>query len=236
MKTERSSGLPVAALVVAFVGVLAPMAVAEEPAEVEAAPGRYLFYLHGKIVEDQGPDAVSERYGRYEYEAIVEALGQGVLTVRSEVRPKDTNPWDYARSVAAEIRELQARNVPLDHVTVVGASKGAAIAVLVSHLLKEAEVSYVLLAICSEGTENYWSKHDICLHGNVLSIYDDSDDLAGSCRQTADRCGERLRRFHEIRLATGTEHGLLYRPMKEWVKPTLAWADANGASGTMGTD
>jgi hypothetical protein len=37
---------------------------------------RVLFYLHGKIVEDQGPSAESERYGRYEYEAILKRLGR----------------------------------------------------------------------------------------------------------------------------------------------------------------
>ena len=37
---------------------------------------RVLIYLHGKIVEDQGADAKSERFGRYEYQAILEALGR----------------------------------------------------------------------------------------------------------------------------------------------------------------
>ena len=37
---------------------------------------RVLFYLHGKIVEDQGPSAESKRYGRYEYEAILKRLGR----------------------------------------------------------------------------------------------------------------------------------------------------------------
>ena len=33
---------------------------------------RYLFYLHGKIIEDQGIPAISPDYGEYEYEAILD--------------------------------------------------------------------------------------------------------------------------------------------------------------------
>src|SRR4030067_991612 len=35
---------------------------------------RYMFYLHGKVIEDQGIPAVSPEYGKYEYEAILEKL------------------------------------------------------------------------------------------------------------------------------------------------------------------
>ena len=37
---------------------------------------QYMFYLHGKIIEDQGLNAVSPEYGPYEYEAILEKLGR----------------------------------------------------------------------------------------------------------------------------------------------------------------
>ena len=51
----------------------APRVVREAPERPH--PGsRYLFYLHGRIVEDQGANAVSPDYGRYEYSAIVSQL------------------------------------------------------------------------------------------------------------------------------------------------------------------
>lgn len=35
---------------------------------------RYIYYLHGRIIEIQGKDAISEHYGKYEFDSIVTAL------------------------------------------------------------------------------------------------------------------------------------------------------------------
>ena len=43
--------------------------------------GTYLFYLHGRIVEDLGANAASPEYGGYEYSAIV---GIAVAWARGE--------------------------------------------------------------------------------------------------------------------------------------------------------
>ena len=40
-----------------------------------------VFYLHGRIVEDEGSRPVHERFGLYDYPAIVEALGADGATV-----------------------------------------------------------------------------------------------------------------------------------------------------------
>lgn len=45
---------------------------------------RYMFYLHGRIIEDQGIPAVSSEYGTYEYEAILEKLASHGFTMISE--------------------------------------------------------------------------------------------------------------------------------------------------------
>jgi hypothetical protein len=59
-------------------------------------PGsRYLFYLHGQIVEDQGLAAVSPQFGAYEYEAILRSLQRTGLTVISELRTRNTSPSTY---------------------------------------------------------------------------------------------------------------------------------------------
>ena len=34
----------------------------------------HIFYLHGRIVEDQGKDAFSDQFGKYELDSIVTAL------------------------------------------------------------------------------------------------------------------------------------------------------------------
>lgn len=65
------------------------------PTSVDPAK-RYMFYLHGKIIEDQGIPAVSPEYGTYEYEAILAKLASFGFTVISEQRTKDTDGMKYA--------------------------------------------------------------------------------------------------------------------------------------------
>jgi len=183
-----------------------------------------LFYLHGRIVEDQGPSAVSEVFGPYEYRDIVEALGKSGHEVVSEVRERNTDPEAYAEKVAREIRDLRSEGVPSSKITVVGASKGAGITVLVSHLVQDPEINYVLLAICGEQVLGDWEENGICLSGNVLSIYEASDPTAGSCESLFRRCRRgKLGRTEEIALHLGNGHGMVYKPYEEWVEPALAW-------------
>jgi hypothetical protein len=189
------------------------------PRPAPAAP-HYLFYLHGRIVEDQGPRGISPVFGRYDYPGILAAFRRRGLRVVSEVRPSGTDPGAYADRVAGEVRALLERGIPASHVTIVGASKGAVIASLVSTRLKEPGVRYVLLANCND-----WliRTHDPRLTGEVLSIYERSDDIGGTCRPLAAH-SPGLRRFSEVALHTGLGHGMVYRPLRAWLDPAAAWA------------
>lgn len=197
------------------------------PDKIDSAQ-KFLFYLHGKIIEDQGIHAVSEKFGAYEYENILKALANEGFVVVSEARPKDTIPRDYAKKIVSQIHELMNKNVPPKNITVVGASKGAGITVLISHLLKNKGVNFVIMAICNEQMLKSWEKDDIVLRGNVLSIYDEKDDLAGSCSKYFDFCqGRGLKNYKEIKLKIGTGHGILYKPLKEWIQPIVEWSQTD---------
>lgn len=201
--------------------LLALWLLASASAAAPPAQGKhYLFYLHGRIVEDQGPRGVSPRFGRYDYPGILAAFRSRGLEVVSEVRPSGTDTGAYADRLVGEIRALLARGVAPSRITVVGASKGAVIASLVSTRLRNPGVRYVLLANC-----NAWliRTHDPHLTGELLSIYERSDDVGGTCRPLAAR-SPALRRFAEIRLNTGLGHGMVYRPIRAWVAPAAAWA------------
>jgi hypothetical protein len=121
--------------------------------------------------------------------------------------------------VAGQVRQLLKEGVPPEHITVVGASQGSWIAMLASTYLANRKVNFVLIAACS-ADEGFLKTVD--LHGNVLSIYEKSD-LAQSCRNyRADATG--INEWKEVELNTGLKHGFIYRPMKEWTEPTIAWA------------
>ena len=180
---------------------------------------RYLFYLPGYIVESQNTRPVSPKFGTYEYSQILETFKNSGFVVISEARQKNPEIEPYARKVTDQIRQLLKAGVPAEHITVVGASQGSWIAMLASTYLENRGVNFVLIAACSADKEFLKT---VNLHGNVLSIYE-SSDLAQSCRDyRADAKG--INDWKEIEVNTGLKHGFLYRPMKEWVEPTVAWA------------
>ena len=192
----------------------------KQTAQTVNPKAKYLFYLHGKIVEDQGAKAVSERYGAYEYDKIVEGFRAEGFNVVSEVRPKDTDVEKYAEKVAEQVRQLLKDGVSPENITVVGASRGAFITMLASTYIKNKNVNFVIIAGCSVSKEFLNLAN---LYGNVLSIYEKSD-TTGSCKAVFDDA-EGLNKQKEVMLETGLAHGFIYKPMREWLIPTLDWAN-----------
>jgi hypothetical protein len=180
---------------------------------------RYLFYLHGYIVEAGNLRPVSPKFGVYEYPEILETFKQNGFVVVSEAREKDPEIAPYAAKVAAQVRQLLNAGVPPQHITVVGASQGSWIAMLASTYLKNRDLNFVFIAACST---NPAFLDAVNLHGNVLSIYEKSD-LPQSCEQfRIDGTG--IRKWKEVEVNTGLKHGFIYRPLEVWTAPTVAWA------------
>ena len=106
-----------------------------------------------------------------------------------------------------------------------GVSKGAAIAINVSHFLENKEVNFVIMAICAPENVASFKQERIFLYGNVLSIYDVTDEYAGSCKDLfAFSQGKGISRFDELVLNIGRGHGMLYKPLDEWITPVIQWA------------
>jgi hypothetical protein len=187
---------------------------------------RYMFYLHGKILEDQGIPAVSPEFGKYQYEEILVTLQSYGFEIISEQRPKNADGWEYAQRTAKQVNDLLAVSVPPGSITIVGASKGAAIATVTSHLVGNPEVNYVLLGTCHPTLVNEWKQGGLMLSGNVLAFYDFADvEYSGSCEELFSLAeGKGLSRHNELVLQVGTGHGILYEPLPDWITPTVQWA------------
>ncbi len=180
--------------------------------------GAYLIYLHGRIIEEEGIRPTSQRFGVYEYEKILADLASQGFTVISEPRPRGTDVGRYADKVAAQVRTLLARGVPPERITVMGFSKGGAIALVASSRLRQPKVNFVILAGCGAWvTDNF----DLDLRGRILSMRDASDDLSTSCEKTfAASKGELA--HEEIVLRLGLGHGAFFRP-GDWMGAVTAW-------------
>jgi len=212
--------MPLHAVVALPLALLAiqPAALESFPAKPDRA-GRYILYLHGRVMEEQPSRRPTTAFGTYEYDAILTALGRDGAVVASAVRPKDTDVVAYAGKAVADLQRLIAAGVPPGHIGVVGASKGSWIATLASSQLDQPEVGFVLLGTC---TPLLIERHAPRISGRVLSIYESSDELGQSCASLQAR-GGRLSAFREIRLETGLKHGFLYAPLEVWVGPALDW-------------
>jgi len=180
---------------------------------------RYLFYLHGLIVEEAGIRPKSEEHGYYEYELIREALAREGFIVISEAREKGTQIEPYAEKVAAQIKNLLTNKVAPGNITLVGASRGGVISAYVSSMLREKRINYVFLAGLFE---KYLQDKNLKLYGNVLSIHDRSDKFIITPSLYFQR-SEGLGKFEEIVLNLDVGHGLVYRPYREWIDPVLEW-------------
>ncbi len=189
------------------------------PATIETKAS-YLFYLHGRIIENQGIRPTDPRYGVYEYEEILRTLAGRGFAVISEARAKDTDVNQYANKVVQQVNTLINAGAPPSHITVLGASKGSVITMRVSTLLRNKDVNFVVMSNCNDWVDQNFQ---IDLYGNVLSIYDINDEFGETCQKFFDKASG-LNRRKEVVLKVGTGHAVLYKPLKEWVDLVVEWA------------
>ena len=187
----------------------------------------YLFYLHGLIVEEQGANAVDtiNGFGAYQYQDILNTFQKENFTVLSEVRQKNTDPSEYADKIVHQIDSLINEGVSPNDITVVGASKGAIISMLISSYLKNKDVNFVFLAGCNNDILKRFPEIQFC--GNILSVYEKTDYIGHSCLNFKQNSNQSIPHYKELELNTGLKHGFLYKPLPEWIKPAIKWANKN---------
>jgi hypothetical protein len=188
------------------------------------AYSHFVFYLHGKIIEDQGVEAVHPEHGRYEYFETLAYLATSGGQIVSEIRPSGTDGLEYARRVVGWVTHLLNAGISPQNISIVGFSKGAGISVYVSDMLDNRDINYVLIAICGDWIN---SNTAISLSGRILSLYETSDDLGGSCQGLADR-STGVSEFKEISFSTGEGHGAFYQAESFWLDRVLDWIVADG--------
>ena len=181
---------------------------------------KYLFYLHGAIIERGELNPTHPQFGIYNMTSIRNALKQeeNIVLISAQRAPK-TNPREYSKQLALEIRQLLALGVSASNITIAGFSKGGGIAILTSSLMQHKDINYVFMASCNN---RVFSNMDIKASGRVLSIFETSDNIGISCTPLMDRSPS-VSQFKEIQLSTGKHHGAFYVPRAQWVNPLLNW-------------
>lgn len=180
---------------------------------------KHIFYLHGMIIEIQGVNAVSETFGEYRYNDIIESLKNTGATVHHEVRTQQTDFNTFCKKTSSQIDSLITNHVNPKDITVIGASKGAIMTMTISSLNKN-PINYILLGANSDRLEKQGNYN---LHGCILGIYEKSDTIAGKNYQFWIDKSTEVEEFKQLEINTGLSHGFLYRPYDEWLKPAKAW-------------
>ncbi len=190
-------------------------------------PPKYVIYLHGRIVEDQGRRPTSPEFGTYEYDAILDSIRAARFIVLSNQRPANASSEVYADRVVHQVDSLLALGVAPQSITVMGFSKGGWIAILASSRLNNPAVSYVFMGACGP-----WAfEPHIKVTGRILSLYEKSDSLGVSCAPMFEH-GKPGAVTREVELNLGLGHGTFFTPRSEWLTPALAWAQGYEPDGS----
>jgi hypothetical protein len=182
-------------------------------------PERFLFYLHGQIVEGSDGRPEHPNFGIYDYPAIIKALETEGFTVISEIRESSTDGRKYAETLAAEVQALLDDGTPAQNISIVGASKGGGIAVAASSILENEGLNFVFMGTCVNWIQNW---PELELRGRILSITEKTDTVAGSCAEPFSN-SDLQPEFREILINTDRNHGAFYEPVPEWLNPVVIW-------------
>jgi len=147
-------------------------------------------------------------------------IGEERSRVRNEV---------YAEKVSGQVKKLLSAGVPAKNITVGGHSKGGMITMLVMSMLADPDIAYVNFAGCGMkgsgfgGALQFAEQGASGARGRLLSAYDRTDKIAGSCKAALEKMTKAA--VTERVLDIGGGHELFYSPKAEWLDILQAWAE-----------
>lgn len=186
---------------------------------------RFIFFLHNRFLEEHSLNDAHPEYGRTEYAAILGEFKNNGFKVIGEIRDGNVNARNYALRVTGQIDSLLKRGIKAKNITVIGTSKGGYIAQYISTFMQNPDLNFVFIACYTDSDIEHIPEINFC--GNILTIYEKTDPFGVSAvrRKETSRCT--IAHFKEIELHTGMRHGFLFKPLKEWIQPSIKWAKGN---------
>ena len=186
---------------------------------------RFIFFLHNRFIETHELNELHPEFGRTEYKEIVSEFEKSGFKVISKKRNGNVNARDYAVGIESQIDSLIKTGIESQKITVVGTSKGGYIAQYVSTLANNQNLNFVFIANFRNNDIQNIPEINYC--GNILTIYEKSDYFGVSALERKKTSTCEIKHFREIELNTKMGHGFLFKPLKEWIEPTIKWANGN---------
>lgn len=185
----------------------------------------YIFFLHNRFLEEHELNEAHPEFGRVEYKEIVSEFDKNGFKVITEKRNGNVNAREYAVGIVNQIDSLLKKGVEPKKITIVGTSKGGYIAQYVSTLANNSELNFVFVACFRNSDLIEIPEINFC--GNILNIFEKTDPFGVSALKRKENSSCEIRHFKEIELNTKMGHGFLFKPLKEWIEPTIKWANGN---------
>ena len=185
----------------------------------------FIFFLHNRFLEEHELDELHTEFGRTEYLEIINEFKKREFKVISEKRNGNVNAREYAIGIVSKIDSLIKNGTEPKKITVVGTSKGGYIAQYVSTLANNPNLNFVFIASFRNSDIQNIPEINYC--GNILTIYEKTDPFGVSALEREKTSTCEIKHFKEIELNTKMGHGFLFKPLKEWIEPTIKWANGN---------
>jgi len=186
---------------------------------------KFIFFLHNRFLETHNLNESHPEFGRTEYEEIISEFKKSGFNVISEKRNGNVNAREYALKIVKQIDSLKNNGIDPDKITIVGTSKGGYIAQYVSTLANNPDLNFVFIASFRQSDIENIPDLNYC--GNILTIYEKTDPFGVSAIERKENSSCDIKNFKEIELNTGLHHGFLFKPLEEWIQPTIKWANGN---------
>lgn len=184
---------------------------------------KYIFFLHNRFLEEHSLADEHPAYGRTEYLEIISEFQKHGFKVISEQRNGNVNARDYAIGIVDQIDSLLKTGTEPNKITVVGTSKGRYIAQYVSTFAANIDLNFVFVGCFMDSDIQNIPEINYC--GNILTIYEKSDSFGVSAVERKKTSTCEIEHFKEIELNTGMGHGFLFKPLTDWIEPTIKWAN-----------
>src|SRR5690606_16499159 len=186
---------------------------------------RFIFFLHNRFLETHDLNELHPEFGRTEYREIITEFENNGFTVISEKRNGNVNARNYAIEVIEQIDSLIKHGTKPNKITVIGTSKGGYIAQYVSTLANNPNLNFVFIASFRNSDIQNIPEINYC--GNILTIYEKSDPFGVSAVERKITSSCKIRNFKEVELNTEMRHGFIFKPLKEWIQPSIEWANGH---------
>lgn len=186
----------------------------------------YLFYQHGKLIEQNGIPTSHIKHGSYDFHEILNTFSYRGFQVIAELRATNASIHGHAFRLARKINSLIDKGVAPNNITLVGLDKGGRIALVTSSYVGNSEINYVIINGCYSNdskVRQFIKKHELKPAGRILDLRLEVNRKTGPCSAFYAN-QEEVVESRELIFSVNTESGLFFKAESKWIDPVVAWA------------